>query len=78
MTRQILKVPKREIFVTVLYTLSDPIWLGDLGLKKKIHLCIVLVKKTRAKNSHTWAPLTTAFKPLQEVVCVFIKKARTA
>jgi hypothetical protein len=25
-----LKVPKREIFVTELFTLSDPIWIGDL------------------------------------------------
>ncbi len=25
-----LKVPKREIFVTELFILSDPIWLGDL------------------------------------------------
>jgi hypothetical protein len=25
-----LKVPKREIFVTELFILSDPIWVGDL------------------------------------------------
>ncbi len=31
----ILKVPKREIFVTELYTLSDPIWVGDLGTEAK-------------------------------------------
>ncbi len=31
-----LKVPKREIFVTELFILSDPIWVGDLrnGPKK--------------------------------------------
>jgi hypothetical protein len=27
---KMLKVPKREIFVTELFTLSDPIWIGDL------------------------------------------------
>ncbi len=26
----LLKVPKREIFVTELFILSDPIWVGDL------------------------------------------------
>jgi hypothetical protein len=30
-----LKVPKREIFVTVLYTLSETIWVGDLGTEAK-------------------------------------------
>ncbi len=25
-----LKVPKREIFVTELFTLSDPIWISDM------------------------------------------------
>ncbi len=25
-----LKVPKREIFVTELFILSDPIWVGDM------------------------------------------------
>jgi hypothetical protein len=25
-----LKVPKREIFVTELFTQSDPIWIGDM------------------------------------------------
>jgi hypothetical protein len=30
-----LKVPKREIFVTELYTLSDPIWVGDLETEAK-------------------------------------------
>ncbi len=25
-----LKVPKREIFVTELFTRSDPIWIGDM------------------------------------------------
>ncbi len=28
--RECLKVPKREIFVTELFILSDPIWVGDL------------------------------------------------
>jgi hypothetical protein len=26
----ILKVPKREIFVTELFTRRDPIWIGDI------------------------------------------------
>jgi hypothetical protein len=26
----LLKVPKREIFVTELFTRSDPIWIGDM------------------------------------------------
>jgi hypothetical protein len=30
-----LKVPKCEIFITELYTLSDPIWVGDLGSEAK-------------------------------------------
>jgi hypothetical protein len=30
-----LKVPKREIFVTELFTLSDPIWVGDLRTEPK-------------------------------------------
>jgi hypothetical protein len=30
-----LKVPKREIFVTELLTLSDPIWVGDLRTEPK-------------------------------------------
>ena len=30
-----LKVPKREIFVTELFTLSDPIWIGDLRSEPK-------------------------------------------
>jgi hypothetical protein len=30
-----LKVPKREIFVTELITLSDPIWIGDLRIEPK-------------------------------------------
>jgi hypothetical protein len=39
-----LKVPKREIFVTgtELFTLSDPIWVGDLRMNQKIHLYKVL------------------------------------
>jgi hypothetical protein len=28
---EFLKVPKREIFVTELFTLSDSIWVGELG-----------------------------------------------
>jgi hypothetical protein len=31
----ILKVPKREIFVTELIILSDPLWIGDLRTKAK-------------------------------------------
>jgi hypothetical protein len=30
-----LKVPKREIFVTELFTLSDPIWIDDMRTDKK-------------------------------------------
>ncbi len=30
-----LKVPKREIFVTELFILSDPIWVGNLRTKPK-------------------------------------------
>jgi hypothetical protein len=30
-----LKVPKREIFVTELFILSDPIWVGDLRTEPK-------------------------------------------
>ncbi len=30
-----LKVPKREIFVTELFTLSDPNWIGDLRTEPK-------------------------------------------
>jgi hypothetical protein len=38
--RQYLKVPKREIFVTELFILSDSIWVGDLVPEaKNIHLC---------------------------------------
>ncbi len=32
-----LKVPKREIFVTELFILSDPIWVGDLRTEPKKH-----------------------------------------
>jgi hypothetical protein len=32
---QSLKVPKREIFVTELFILSDPIWVGDLRTETK-------------------------------------------
>jgi hypothetical protein len=38
----ILKVPKREIFVTELFILSDPIWVGDLRTEPKNLLCKVL------------------------------------
>ncbi len=30
-----LKVPKREIFVTEIFILSDPIWIGDLRNEPK-------------------------------------------
>ncbi len=30
--RPYLQVPKRKIFVTELFTLSDPIWVGDLAI----------------------------------------------
>ncbi len=30
-----LKVPKREMFVTELFILSDPIWVGDLRTEPK-------------------------------------------
>jgi hypothetical protein len=30
-----LKVPKREKFVTELFTLSDPIWIGDMRTEPK-------------------------------------------
>jgi hypothetical protein len=33
--RTSLKVPKREIFVTELFILSDPIWVGDLRNEPK-------------------------------------------
>ncbi len=32
---QDLKVPKREIFVTELFILSNPIWIGDLRNEPK-------------------------------------------
>ncbi len=35
-------MPKREIFVTELFILSDPIWVGDLRNEPKKHLCKVL------------------------------------
>jgi hypothetical protein len=31
----ILKVPKRENFSLAFFTLSEPIWVGDLGIAKK-------------------------------------------
>ncbi len=34
-TAKQLKVPKREIFVTELFILSDPIWVGDLRNEPK-------------------------------------------
>jgi hypothetical protein len=33
--QQYLKVPKRGIFVTELFTLSDPTWVGDLRNEPK-------------------------------------------
>ncbi len=33
--QQHLKVPKGEIFVTELFILSDPIWIGDLRTEPK-------------------------------------------
>ncbi len=30
-----LKMSKREIFVTELFTLSDPIWIGDMRTEPK-------------------------------------------
>ena len=35
-----LKVPKREIFVTELFILSDPIWVGDLRTEPKKTICV--------------------------------------
>ncbi len=35
-----LKVPKREIFVTELIILSDPLWIGDLRTKVKNQICM--------------------------------------
>jgi hypothetical protein len=34
-TTNTLKVPKREIFVTELFILSDPIWVDDLRTEPK-------------------------------------------
>ncbi len=31
----LLKVPKREIFVIEIITLSDPIWIGDMRTEPK-------------------------------------------
>ncbi len=33
--RNLLKVPKHEKFVTELFTLSDPIWIGDMRTEPK-------------------------------------------
>jgi hypothetical protein len=33
--KKFLNVPKREIFVTELFTLSDPTWTGDLRTEPK-------------------------------------------
>jgi hypothetical protein len=33
--KKLLKVPKREMFVTELFTLSNPIWIGDLRTEPK-------------------------------------------
>ncbi len=35
-----LKVPKREIFVTELFILSDPIWVGDLRNEPNKPICV--------------------------------------
>jgi hypothetical protein len=35
-----LKVPKREIFVTELFTLSDSIWIGDMRTEPKKTICV--------------------------------------
>jgi hypothetical protein len=37
-----LKVPKRENFSLAFFTLSEPIWVGDLGTAKKIFFFIAL------------------------------------
>ncbi len=39
-TLHFLKVPKREIFVTELFILSDPIWVGDLRNEPKKTFCV--------------------------------------
>ncbi len=36
------KVPKRENFSLAFFTLSEPIWVGDLGIAKKIRFFITL------------------------------------
>jgi hypothetical protein len=38
--REYLKVPKREIFVTELFILSDSIWVGDLAHEAKKFICV--------------------------------------
>ena len=35
-----LKVPKREIFVTELFILSEPIWVGNLRTEPKKPICV--------------------------------------
>ncbi len=35
MSRDVFKVPKRDIFVSELFTLSDPLWIGDLRIEPK-------------------------------------------
>jgi len=35
-----LKVPKCEIFITKLYTLSEPFWVGDLGSEAKTSIFV--------------------------------------
>jgi hypothetical protein len=37
-----LKVPKREIFVTELFTLSDPIWVGDMQKNQFFKICRII------------------------------------
>jgi hypothetical protein len=37
-----LKVPKREMFMTDLFILSNPIWIGGLRIEPKINMFKVL------------------------------------
>jgi hypothetical protein len=42
MSKIFLKVPKRENFSLAFFTLNEPIWVGDLGIAKKIHFFTTL------------------------------------